>query len=269
MNMENDIFCPVVGREKVRIAPSLLSKKVRDIVTSIVIQRIEGKCGVYGYVRPSSVEILKISSGEVRTVSLNGDIIFNVEYKMEACNPVIGKVVKAHVTNTNKFGVLAEVLMTSMNEHGNAENIPIIEIIITKQAVGISSNIDLDGIKIGDEINVEILGKKFEMNDLKISAIGRVVLTDKKGGAEKNTETTEYYDGIVTDNEEEEAEEDEEVEEEEDVEEQEAEDVVDEELDEDVGEGLEEDEDFDVEGASDIDLDDLDDDGSHVGSDIE
>jgi hypothetical protein len=66
------------------------------------------------------------------------------------------------VSNINKFGILAE-----------AENV--IEAIIAKNSVNIQSDIDLDKVRIGDDILIEVVGKKYELNEKKISLIGRVV----------------------------------------------------------------------------------------------
>ena len=108
-------------------------------------------------------------------VSLNGDVIYNVQYKADVCLPVIGTVIKAVITNINKFGILAEASISGVDEYGKLTKISVIEVIITKHAVGITNTVELESLVVGDEINVEIMGKKFELNDKKICAIGRVV----------------------------------------------------------------------------------------------
>ena len=67
------------------------------------------------------------------------------------------------------MGILAE---------GFYEDIPILEIIIPKISAGIRSEIDIETINIGDDINIEVCGKKFMLFDKHISIIGKA-LKDK------------------------------------------------------------------------------------------
>jgi DNA-directed RNA polymerase subunit E'/Rpb7 len=165
--------------EKIRLAPHQIAKNYRDIITDSIKLKTEGLCTRYGFVRPGSVDIFKISPGSMRMVSLNGDVIYMVQFKADVCNPVVGITIKATIKNTNKFGILAETSIKVLDDTGKATSIPVIETVITKQGVGIAGNVDLDKLKIGDIINVEILAKKFELNDKKISVVGKVVDKEK------------------------------------------------------------------------------------------
>jgi hypothetical protein len=100
--------------------------------------------------------------GRVELVSLNGTVLYDVTFYADICNPLIGSVIKSKVMNVNKFGILAE-----------AEGV--VEIIIAKNSVAIQSEVDVNKIRIGDNVLIEVVGKKFELNDKKISLIGRVV----------------------------------------------------------------------------------------------
>ena len=51
----------------------------------------------------------------------------------------------------------------------------VLEIIVAKNSVNIVSDVDLEKIEVGDEIIVEVLGKKYELDDVKLSIVGRVV----------------------------------------------------------------------------------------------
>jgi hypothetical protein len=115
----------------------------------------------------------------MRLVSLNGDTVFNVQYKADICNPAIGSIIKGRVSNINKFGILAETQIRVMDEKLGAKTITVIESVITKQGVGISSSINLDRIAIDDVVDIEVLGKKFELNDKKICVIGKITENGK------------------------------------------------------------------------------------------
>jgi hypothetical protein len=103
-------------------------------------------------------------------VSLNGDIIYNVQFYASVCNPSVGSIVQAKVINTNKFGILAECTILLRNE-----NVPILEIIIAKSSIDENNTVNIENIKPHDLITIEVLGKKYELNDKKISVVGKIM----------------------------------------------------------------------------------------------
>lgn len=160
----DNIFYRVLLKDQVKVEPKVLGKGFREHIFKKIKMQNEGMCTRHGYIRENSIDIQKIAPGVLDKVGLNGHVVFEVHYMAEVCNPLLGNVVRAKVVNVNKFGILAEVA-------------PILEIIIAKNSVHITSDpdVDLDAVKPGDWIYVEIMGKKFELNDRKISIIGRVV----------------------------------------------------------------------------------------------
>jgi hypothetical protein len=64
------------------------------------------------------------------------------------------------------MGVLAE---------GFYDNIPILEIIIPSNSAGIKSEINLETLVKGQEIKIEVCGKKYQLFDKHISIIGRAI----------------------------------------------------------------------------------------------
>jgi DNA-directed RNA polymerase subunit E'/Rpb7 len=117
----------------------------------------------------------RIVSGRVEAVSLNGDVRYDVQYFASVCNPPVGSVLPARVVNLNRFGVLTH----SGIQQPDGTFVAVVESIITKQALGLPSEVDLETLSVGDNVFVEIVGKKFELDDEKISVIGRVVMQQK------------------------------------------------------------------------------------------
>lgn len=192
--MDNtDIFMNSVFVDKICLNPKEISSKFRDVIELKIKSSNEGKCTKHGFIKPNSVEILKISPGNTRMVSLNGDVIYNVQYTADVCNPCIGTILKVVITNINKFGILAEASIPGMDESGNIVKIPVVEVIITKHGVGITGSVALERLTIGNQINVEVLGKKYELNDKKICAVGRVV---EDGVNEKGKDVIEEDEGL-------------------------------------------------------------------------
>lgn len=184
----------VVLTERIKLhAKVVCSKSYKDEVFQKLKDKLEGKCSRFGYIKQDSIKILSVERGVVDVLALNGTVVYTVNFTAELCNPLVGSVVKAKVVNTNRSGVWANCA-------------PVLDIIVPKSSRTIISERDLDEIKIGEVVTVEIMAKKFHLNDKCITAIGRVVLdipTKKKG-----TELLIDQDGNVSDREEAEDEED-------------------------------------------------------------
>lgn len=163
MDKTNDhIFIRMQLCEKIKLEPAFISSSYKDEVLRRLKAKVEGICTKHGYIRPDSVELNKVCSGRVELIGLNGSTVFDVYFWAEVCNPLLGSVLRCRVSNINKFGILVEA--------GN-----IIEAIVAKNSVSIQSDIDLEKIRIGDDVMIEVVGKKYELNDKKISLIARIV----------------------------------------------------------------------------------------------
>lgn len=163
MDKNNDhIFIRMQLCEKIKLEPAFISSSYRNELLKRLKAKVEGICTKHGYIRPDSIEIYKVCSGRVELIGLNGSTVFDVYFWADVCNPLLGSILKCRVTNINKFGILVEA--------GN-----IIEAIVAKNSVSIQSDVDLEKIRIGDDVMIEVVGKKYELNDKKISLIARIV----------------------------------------------------------------------------------------------
>ena len=242
--------------DKVKLRPADVGKNLPTILQKLVANKFEGKCSQFGYIRPDSVVIHKYSIGHVIATSLNGDIGFTVLFFADVCNPIVGSIIKAKVVNTNKFGILAEY---SIKIKDKSVLTPILEIIIAKNTNTLASEVDPNTVNVGDVLNIEIIGKKFELNDKKISAIGRIV---KEGRPLRILKTAQSLQQPKDDEEE-----DVEIDSEDDDENEDSEEE-DEEEDEEMDENEKEEKD-DKDGEQDTDDDDTDDDSEEDFGDLE
>jgi DNA-directed RNA polymerase subunit E'/Rpb7 len=165
----HEIFVRVLLTDKVKLKPKHVNKNIKTSIEFVLRSKYEAKCSHHGYILQNSITIQKYSAGRVMAVSLNGDVIFNVSYFAKVCNPAIGSIVNARIVNMNKFGILAE---------SKVNNTHILEFVIPTNI----QNASVNSVQIGDDIDVEILGKRFELNDKKISVIGKIVEKKTKGG---------------------------------------------------------------------------------------
>ena len=114
------------------------------------------KCIEKGYVQGSTIEIVERSIGKIYAEHLNGNIIYDVRFSADICNPIKGEIVNGRVTNSNKMGLLVKAgplnIVLARQHHVNRKC--------------------FKKINVGDEIPVSIVGSRFTLNDREISVIG-------------------------------------------------------------------------------------------------
>jgi DNA-directed RNA polymerase subunit E'/Rpb7 len=155
-DIENVYFnCALI--KKIIVQSKYLNENINEYIETLLKNKVEGLCISEGYVKPNSVRILKRSVGMLLGSRFTGDITFEVVYTADVCNPVIGNIIICTVRNKNKLGILAK-------------NGPI-TIIVGKQ---LYKNNDFEGINVGDNIKVEVIVKKFSLNDKEIQLVGRL-----------------------------------------------------------------------------------------------
>jgi DNA-directed RNA polymerase subunit E'/Rpb7 len=215
--MTTELFIPIKFRTTIILTPSEITKDFETTILTKLKLNFENICSKYGYIKKDTIKIIKRSVGQLKKEHFNANMYFDIICIAEICNPAQGSIIKCKVKAKNSLGVLAE---------GYYDNIPILQIIIPKISAGIQSEINIDTIAIGDEIKIEVCGKKYQLFDKHISIIGRAIKS--KPEYIKNAiinENADDEDNETTNNEDEieeiynESEKEEEEEEEEDIEE--------------------------------------------------
>jgi len=164
--MSSDLFIPIKFKTNVILLPNELDLDFEKTILKKIKENYENICSKYGYIKNNSIKIIKRSIGLVKNQHFNGNTSFCVLCLAEICNPIQGSIIKCKVKNINKMGVLAE---------GYYDNIPILEIIIPLNSAGIKSEISLETLAKGQEIKIEVCGKKYQLFDKHISIIGRAI----------------------------------------------------------------------------------------------
>jgi len=164
--MSSDLFIPIKFKTNVLISPNELDLDLDKTILKKIKDNYENICSKYGYIKNNSIKIIKRSIGLIKNQHFNGNTSFNVLCLAEICNPIQGSIIKCKVKNINKMGVLAE---------GYYDNVPILEIIIPSNSAGIKSEINLETLIKGQEIKIEVCGKKYQLFDKHISIIGRAI----------------------------------------------------------------------------------------------
>lgn len=167
------VFVKSLVTEHVKLKPLELGNNYKEVLLQKLRGSLEGKCTRHGYVRSGSVRLYKVSSGAIADLQLNGDVTYTVLTYIDVCNPSVGSIVRARVVNTNRFGILAHCGL----QGPNGDFTPVLEIIVAKNGMTAvaSTTVDVESVRVGDTLDVEIMGKRFEIRDTKISSVGRIV----------------------------------------------------------------------------------------------
>jgi DNA-directed RNA polymerase subunit E'/Rpb7 len=160
------MFLPIKFNTTIILTPNELNKTFENTILSKIKATLENSCSKHGYIKTDSIKIIKRSPGYIKESHFNGNIAYDLNCIAEICNPAQDSIVKCIVKAKNNLGLLAI---------GKYEDMAILEVIIPKITSGILSDVNIDNINIGDEINVIVCGKKFTLYDKMISIIGKII----------------------------------------------------------------------------------------------
>jgi len=165
----NYLFVRSLLRENILVRPKYMGSNYKDAILILLKRSVEGVCTHHGYILEGSTFLKRVHSGRVEANSFNGDIVFNVQFTAMVCNPPIGMLLKARVVNVNMFAVFTNVGVST----STGEFLPVIDAIIVKAQHTGDVLEELNGMQVGHTVYVEIIGKRFEISDRRISVIGR------------------------------------------------------------------------------------------------
>ena len=188
--MTAELFIPIKFRTTIILTPSEINRDYETTILTKLKNNYESICSKYGYIKKDTIKIIKRSVGQLKKEHFNSNCYFDVICIAEICNPAQGSIIKCKVKAKNSLGVLAE---------GYYDNIPILQIIIPKISAGIQSEINIDTINIGDEIKIEVCGKKYQLFDKHISIIGRAIKSKDEYIKNSIVEEIDDNDGVIKD----------------------------------------------------------------------
>lgn len=174
-------FVTAVLTDSVLLPPQQVGGNYRDVLLHALRQRNEGVCTRHGYVMPGSIQLRSVSPGRVQTAMLNGSSRFDVTYVARVCDPGVGARLRARVVNSNRFGILAHAGLLA----ADGSFTPVVEAIVAKQADALpavpGAVADLEGVRVGDEVTVHVLGKRSQLRAQTISVVAVIVDGDGDG----------------------------------------------------------------------------------------
>jgi DNA-directed RNA polymerase subunit E'/Rpb7 len=136
-----------------------VAENIKHVIEELSANTLEGKCCVHGFVRPNSCSVISYSSGEVR----GSDIKYHVVLKCLICNPPEEFRIRCNVTSITKVGIKA----IAIDKYS--------PLVVFVSRDHMKKGESFDGIAVNQDINVQIVGTRFELNDPNVTAIGLLV----------------------------------------------------------------------------------------------
>jgi DNA-directed RNA polymerase subunit E'/Rpb7 len=153
------IYMKNVITRKIQLPFISIGENIRENIEEFLRLKIEGRCIDEGYIKPNSIKIVSYSAGVVS----GNNVIFDILLECLICRPVEGMRFRAIVKNTTKAGVRAEI---------NESKSPVVVFIARDHHY---KSTEFANLKEGDDINVRVIGIRYELNDEYISIIGELV----------------------------------------------------------------------------------------------
>lgn len=165
------VYNPTVLTQKVYLKITEVGKNVKQNLEREIIHQTVGKCIAEGILKPNSISILNYSSGSIR-----GDRIeFEVVFECLVCHPVEGMLMKCITKTITKAGIHAEVV----NPDGT---VPVTVFIARDHHF---TDKKFSKIVENEQILVNVIGIRFELNDPYICAIAKLTEPRNKSKNEK------------------------------------------------------------------------------------
>ena len=168
-----DVFIKCISSDKISLSVSNIGGNISNIIKTILSKKLEGKCGENGYIKEGSVELINYSNGICKA----SNVIFDVVYQCEVCNPVQGMSIECIVKNITKAGIRAEL--------EGFENSPLVIFVARDHHYSVK---DFSSINEDDRIHIKVVGQRFELNDKYVSVIAELDLKEmikKQGGKQR------------------------------------------------------------------------------------
>ena len=154
-----DIYSKCIISREIVIPITYVGNNIKQTLEKSIINEIEGKCIVEGYIKPNSIKILSYSNGIVES----GYIRFCVIIECYTCSPVEGMIIECIAKNITKAGIRAET-----------NDVPSPVVIFIARDHHYSQEY-FSKIKENDLINIRVIGQRFELNDTYISIIAELI----------------------------------------------------------------------------------------------
>jgi len=173
---------PLVERRELVRNVHLVAKDLkRNIEASLLAQlrhKHEGRCVSEGYIMSRSISVVDHSLGRINLI--RGGLEYVVKFQADVCLPHPGQVFRATVSLKSKIGLHAEL--------------PPLKILLPRDLhIG---NGEFDEAAEGQEVEVEVIGSRFQQGDESIVVLGKL-RTIVRPEAPKAVESTDELPPLI------------------------------------------------------------------------
>ena len=155
---EDNLYTKMLLVKKLCISCNELDNDIDTLLKDKLVKAVGNRCLNEGYIRGDSINIVSRTIGKINPNHFNGDVYYNVQYEADICNPSKDMVVECIIKNINQMGIMAER--------------DCLIIVIAKQLM--DPSIDMNIFRIGEKINITIVGSRFDLNDKQITVVGKL-----------------------------------------------------------------------------------------------
>ena len=156
--INSNLYHQCVLTKRIIIEAKHLNENLEDYIVQYIKRKVEGKCINEGYAMKNSVSILKKSVGMITGSRFTGDITYDIAYTANVCNPEVGTILDCEVKGNNKLGLRGRngpmTIIVGKQFHDNME--------------------DFHKISVNNIVKVEVIAKKFSLNDSEIKVVARL-----------------------------------------------------------------------------------------------
>ena len=142
-----------------------IGNNIRENIQKKLEENLYNRCSKEGYIKKKSIQILSYSSGVVEA----NTVLFDVMFECNICRPVEGQIIPCKVKNITRAGIRAT--------YTREEESPITIFIARDHHY---NNEEFSQQKEDDDINIKVIGIRYELNDETISVLGELILSRKK-----------------------------------------------------------------------------------------
>eukprot|EP00798_Chlamydomonas_sp_ICE-L_P017329 gene17329-23637_t len=168
------LVVPSVLSDNLLIRPQCLGSDIDVHILAELRRKVEGGCTRHGYILENYTSICRISAVRLEDASMNGDVIFSVEYNALVCNPPVGLNITLRVSDNNMFAFFAQAGIQS----SDGQFTPLLDAILVKDQHEGDLLEKLNAVSNGESVRAVILGKRFEIGDSHISVVARLLAND-------------------------------------------------------------------------------------------
>jgi len=157
---KKDIWMKNILTRKIILPFQNIGSNIRENILQLLEQQSYNKCSKEGYIKNKSINILSYSSGVVE----ENHVVFDVSFECDVCHPVEGQLINCQVENITRAGIKAKYI--------SGVKSPIIVFIARDHHY---NNENFNKVKENENINIKVIGIRYELNDEFISVLGELV----------------------------------------------------------------------------------------------